>query len=64
MSKLNRKGPEEKGPGTGRKLGKCFIKDKDDDVSVQKDVGMGKKRKVGGGVGKGKRLRCSFNCNF
>ncbi len=50
MSKLNRKGPEEKGPGTGRKLGKCFIKDKDDDVSVQKDVGMGKKRKVGGGI--------------
>lgn len=60
MSKLNRKGPEEKGQRTGRKLGKCKNKEVDQNDTIQPEKGLGKRRKVGGGQGCGNRLRSFF----
>ncbi len=54
MPKLDGTGPEGKGAGTGRKLGKCS-KISDDEKAKQLGKGMGKRRKVGGGKGKGNR---------
>lgn len=57
MTKLNGTGPEGKGSSTGRGLGKCK-KDKNNDLKKsQLGKGMGLKRKCGGGVGLGKRLK-------
>jgi hypothetical protein len=53
---MNGTGPEGKGPGTGRRLGKC--KDADtEDQQGHLGKGMGKRRKAGGGEGQGKRLQ-------
>jgi hypothetical protein len=57
MPHLNHTGPENEGPKTGRKLGKCT-----DTVGEQTPVGIlgkgqGKRRLSGGGKGKGKRLK-------
>jgi hypothetical protein len=55
MSQLNQKGPENKGPKTGRKLGKCK-KSEDEILDFDFGEGMGKKRRMGGGQGRGQRL--------
>ena len=53
MAHLNHKGPEEKGSGTGRKLGLC-----NKHPEIEKlGVGMGLQRKVRSGIGQGKRYR-------
>jgi len=56
MPKLDSKGPDYKGPKTGRKLGKC--KSSKEEQSTQGIIGSGeaKRRHVGGGTGKGKRI--------
>jgi len=56
MSNLNRKGPENNGLVTGRRLGHC--KDKSDSDEIEKlGIGMGSRRNSGGGPGMGKRLK-------
>lgn len=56
MPKLDRTGPEGKGSGTGRKLGKCS--NASEEEKLQKlGKGMGKRRNVKGDDGEGKRLR-------
>jgi hypothetical protein len=56
MPKLDRTGPEGKGSGTGRKLGKCSTATKEE--KLQKlGIGMAKQRNSDGGIGKGKRLK-------
>jgi len=56
MPKLDGTGPEGKGSGTGRKLGKC--NNATDEEKLKKlGKGMGKKRHSGGDEGKGKRLK-------
>lgn len=47
MARLNGKGPEEKGTGTGRGLGKCIVKNDEIKRSTQLGIGMGKRRKAG-----------------
>jgi hypothetical protein len=59
MPNMNGTGPEGKGSGTGRKLGKCSK------TSVEEKLkslgkGMGQKRHSGGGEGKGKRLKSGY----
>jgi hypothetical protein len=56
MPKMNGTGPEGKGPGTGRRLGKCKAADTENQTS-HLGQGMGKRRKAGGGEGQGKRLQ-------
>ena len=55
MPQMNHKGPEGEGPKTGRKLGYCSSDDTPNESLLGK--GMGKRRKMDGGNGKGKRLR-------
>ena len=60
MSHLNRKGPENIGPVTGRGLGTC--KEKSALSEIEKlGIGMGTRRNSGGGKGKGKRLKTYLN---
>jgi len=55
MVHLDHKGPENKGPKTGRKLGKCK---KDENSEFEIGIGMGMKRKAEDNCeGKGKRLK-------
>jgi len=59
MPHLDKTGPEGKGKNTGRKLGGCK------DISTSKLLqllgkGMGEKRKAGGGLGKGRRLKSNI----
>lgn len=54
MPHLDGTGPEKKGAGTGRKLGNCRTVS-DAATSAQLGVGMGKRRKKGGGEGLKKR---------
>lgn len=56
MPKLNGKGPEGNGSKSGRGLGKC---NKQDNKSLLESLGlgMGLKRKSGGGSGKKRRLK-------
>ncbi len=57
MPQLDHKGPDGKGPKTGRGLGKCR---KDDDAQLgELGKGRGQKRHSGGGEGKGQRLKSS-----
>ncbi len=56
MPRLDKTGPEGKGPITGRGLGQC----KENAGKENKDQlgqGMALRRRVGGGKGLGKRLR-------
>lgn len=46
MSKLNGKGPENKGCGTGRKLGRCSTLSESEKDQLMGN-GMGKRRKAG-----------------
>lgn len=59
MPRLNSTGPEGKGPGTGRGLGRCKKqKDEQGDAAWLPGKGMGERRrseKVAGG--KGRRLK-------
>lgn len=54
MPQLNGTGPEGKGAGTGRALGRCK-KNSFQDLLVRLGKGMGMRRKKGGGKGQGKR---------
>ncbi len=56
MPKLDGTGPDGKGRKTGRKLGYCS-EIRSEEQLLQLGVGQGKRRKVGGGEGKGKRLQ-------
>ena len=56
MPQINGTGPEGKGPNTGRGLGLCKKALKDEDIA-KLGKGLGKRRKSGGGIGKGKRLQ-------
>jgi len=56
MPQLNGTGPEGKGAGTGRRLGKCSELTADEKLKSLGE-GMGEKRNSGGGKGKGKRLK-------
>jgi len=56
MPKMNGTGPEGKGPGTGRGLGRCGEK-KPEELASQMGRGEGKRRKTGGGAGEGKRKK-------
>lgn len=56
MPKLDGTGPEGKGSGSGRKLGKCS--NASDEEKLKKlGKGMGKKHHSGGAEGRGKRLK-------
>jgi len=57
MPQLDHKGPDGKGPETGRGLGKCKKGKKPDLEKLGK--GLGQKRHSGGGEGKGQRLQSS-----
>jgi len=49
-------GPEKKGKGTGRRLGRCRSASSEE-VAEKLGKGQGMRRQAGGGKGKGKRLR-------
>jgi hypothetical protein len=56
MPNLDGTGPEGKGGKTGRKLGNCVETDQST-LLERLGTGLGLKRRVGGGNGKGKRIR-------
>ncbi|MFP4058936.1 MAG: DUF5320 domain-containing protein [Bacteroidales bacterium] len=60
MPRLNHTGPEGQGPGSGRKLGEC-MGTTDKEKLEKLGRGRGLKRKSGGGMGRGKRLRSNSN---
>ncbi|MCB8964725.1 MAG: DUF5320 domain-containing protein [Bacteroidales bacterium] len=62
MPKMDGTGPEGKGAETGRKLGNCN-QHPDDEQSSKFGKGLGKKRHMGGGQGKGKRLKYNDTTN-
>jgi hypothetical protein len=62
MPKLNGTGPEGKGKGTGRGLGKCR-ETPFEELFQKLGKGMGKRRKSGGGEGRGKRLKYDTDAN-
>jgi hypothetical protein len=53
---MDRTGPENKGTGTGRRLGRCRSASSEK-FDEKLGIGQGKRIKAGGGEGKGKRLR-------
>jgi hypothetical protein len=57
MPHLNHTGPENEGPKTGRKLGKCHKTDDEQILAGELEKGLGKRRLSGGGKGKGNRLK-------
>ena len=56
MPCLDGTGPEKKGSKTGRALGKCRIVPQEEALE-KLGIGMGLRRKSGGGPGQGKRLQ-------
>ena len=56
MPRMNGTGPEGKGSGTGRGLGRCKKNLSNEDVT-RSGKGSGKHHRSGGGTGKGKRLK-------
>jgi hypothetical protein len=56
MAHLNGTGPENKGEKTGRGLGEC-LKVTNPELIEKLGKGMGLRRKSGGGLGEGKRLK-------
>jgi len=54
MPKMNGSGPVGQGQSTGRELGNCSNLTNEEKLE-KLGVGMGKRRKVGGGTGKKKR---------
>ena len=59
MPKLDGKGPDGKGKGTGRKLGQCSAAS-DKDKLAKLGKGMGKKRNSCTETGRGKRLNAGL----
>jgi hypothetical protein len=57
MPKLNHTGPENEGPGTGRKLGVCHRTETELSGTGEIGKGQGMRRHSGGGAGQGKRLK-------
>ncbi len=57
MPNLNHTGPENEGPKTGRKLGKCHKTEDEKPGTGELGAGEGKRHHSGGGQGKGKRLK-------
>jgi hypothetical protein len=57
MPKLDGTGPEGKGSASGRKLGNCNTELSEEEKINHLGVGMGKRRKEGGGDGHKKRLK-------
>ncbi len=56
MPQMDGTGPEKKGKLTGRGLGLCK-ETQDKDAILKLGKGMGLRRRVGGGTGRGNRLR-------
>lgn len=56
MAQMDGTGPEKKGPGTGRRLGKCRNAATEDNAE-KPGKGRGIRHGSGGGQGKRKRLR-------
>lgn len=56
MSGLDKKGPENQGPKTGRGLGRCSKTPEKEKISLL-GKGMAKRNRAGSGSGQGKRLR-------
>ena len=56
MPRMDGTGPDGQGSGTGRKLGNCS-KLPNEEIVDKLGVGMGKRRKVGGGEGKSRRKK-------
>jgi len=56
MPRMNGTGPEGKGSGTGRGLGKCK-KTPQEELLHKLGKGMGLRQKSGGGKGQSKRLK-------
>ncbi len=56
MPRLDGKGPDNKGSKTGRGLGKC-TSSSESSLLKRLGVGLGVRRKEGGGKGKGNRLQ-------
>jgi len=56
MPRMDGTGPEKKGKGTGRRLGRCRSASSEE-VAEKLGKGQGMRRQAGGGKGKGKRLR-------
>lgn len=63
MPHLNHRGPESKGPKTGRMLGECHKTESELQETGELGKGQAKRRNVGGGTGKGKRLQYNTNKN-
>lgn len=62
MPRLDGKGPDGQGSGTGRKLGKCSnLTEEDKEKKI--GVGMGKGRKGNKTAGQGKRLQSGIDKN-
>lgn len=57
MPNLNHTGPENKGPKTGRKLGKCHKTEAELPGIGELGTGEEKRHHSGGGQGKGGRLK-------
>lgn len=47
MARLNGKGPEDRGSGTGRRLGNCSKSTQSNSIQYKLGEGMGKRRKAG-----------------
>jgi predicted Fe-Mo cluster-binding NifX family protein len=58
MPKMDGTGPDGKGAGTGRGMGRCKKASQNEKLE-QLGKGLGKKRQTGGGQGKGQRLQGS-----
>lgn len=57
MSHLNGTGPNGEGAKAGRKLGECHKTETERKEEGELGKGQGKRRKSGGGIGRGKRLK-------
>jgi len=57
MPHLDHTGPQNEGPKTGRKLGKCHKSFDEQALAGELGVGLGKRKHSGGGKGKGNRLK-------
>ena len=60
MPGMDKQGPEQKGPGSGRALGYCRTNQEEQGLM---GTGMGMRRHSGGGKGKGKRLKYNLPNN-
>lgn len=56
MPRLDGTGPLKEGSSTGRKIGKCNLLTEEEKIKSL-GIGMGKRRKAGGGEGRKKRLK-------